>query len=288
MYEENGFYTVSADELKKYIADKRESEYALIDVRQPQEYAAGHLPGARLLPLPELERALPGLAATPGQVLVFYCAGGRRSRMAARLALQAKATGARVLNLEHGFGGWSGMALPGAPKLELFGAALADADQPELLLKAMDLEKAAEKLYLAIRAAASNRIVCELMDQLAPMERAHAALAYKQLGQVWDESARGPLQPFDALYAALEGKVVEGGGELDSLAPWIEQAKSGACLELAELGLEIETAAYDLYRNAADRFQDPAVRRIFLGLAEQEKAHARLFLDKLDAFLERA
>lgn len=288
MYEENGFYTVSADELKTYLTDKRESEYAIIDVRQPQEYAAGHLPGARLLPLPELERALPDLAATPGQELVFYCAGGRRSRLAARLALQTKATSGRVLNLEHGFGGWSGMALPGAPKLELFGAALHAADLPALLLKAMDLEKAAEKLYLAIRAAASNRIVCELMDQLAPMERAHAALAYKQLGQVWDEPARGPLQSFDALYDALQGKVVEGGVELDALAPWIEQAKTGSCVELAELGLEIETAAYDLYRNVADRFPDPAIKQIFLGLAEQEKAHGRLFLDKLDAFLERA
>ena len=26
----------------------------ILDVRQPNEYAAGHLPGARLIPLPEL------------------------------------------------------------------------------------------------------------------------------------------------------------------------------------------------------------------------------------------
>ncbi|UCE72517.1 MAG: rhodanese-like domain-containing protein [Nitrospiraceae bacterium] len=45
---------VSADEAKKILAEKSLDEVELIDVRQPQEFARGHLPGARLVPLPEL------------------------------------------------------------------------------------------------------------------------------------------------------------------------------------------------------------------------------------------
>lgn len=33
-------------------------EVTVLDVRQPNEYAAGHLPGAKLIPLPELSDRL--------------------------------------------------------------------------------------------------------------------------------------------------------------------------------------------------------------------------------------
>lgn len=45
---------VSADEAKKILAEKSHDAVDLIDVRQPEEFARGHLPGARLVPLPEL------------------------------------------------------------------------------------------------------------------------------------------------------------------------------------------------------------------------------------------
>ena len=39
----------------KTLIDAAASEaITILDVRQPSEYAAGHLPGARLIPLPEL------------------------------------------------------------------------------------------------------------------------------------------------------------------------------------------------------------------------------------------
>jgi sulfur-carrier protein adenylyltransferase/sulfurtransferase len=39
---------------RDYLTDKDPDEVTLLDVRQPKEYAAGHLPGAKLIPLPEL------------------------------------------------------------------------------------------------------------------------------------------------------------------------------------------------------------------------------------------
>jgi sulfur-carrier protein adenylyltransferase/sulfurtransferase len=50
--------TIDADELKKYMDQHREGTYNLVDVRQPSEYEKEHIPGAFLLPLPELANRL--------------------------------------------------------------------------------------------------------------------------------------------------------------------------------------------------------------------------------------
>jgi rhodanese-related sulfurtransferase len=39
---------------KKMIDTAASGDFTILDVRQPKEYEAGHLPGARLIPLPEL------------------------------------------------------------------------------------------------------------------------------------------------------------------------------------------------------------------------------------------
>ena len=48
----------SPDEAKKSMDRLTGDEYTLLDVRQPKEYQAGHIPGAKLIPLPELNDRL--------------------------------------------------------------------------------------------------------------------------------------------------------------------------------------------------------------------------------------
>ena len=50
----------------------------LIDVRSPQEFAAGHASGARNIPLQQLEKRLGELGGTETQIGV-YCRSGARS-----------------------------------------------------------------------------------------------------------------------------------------------------------------------------------------------------------------
>jgi phage shock protein E len=61
---------------------------ALIDVRTPAEYAAGHIEGARNIPVQELAQRLSevGPKETP---VVLYCKSGARSEMAAQMLRQA-------------------------------------------------------------------------------------------------------------------------------------------------------------------------------------------------------
>lgn len=57
----------------------------LIDVREPNEWAAGHVDGAHSVPLDQL-RADPDRELSHDALLVFICAKGSRSLTAAKLA----------------------------------------------------------------------------------------------------------------------------------------------------------------------------------------------------------
>ena len=39
---------------RSFISEQKEGEYTLLDVRQPKEYEGSHIPGAVLIPLPQL------------------------------------------------------------------------------------------------------------------------------------------------------------------------------------------------------------------------------------------
>lgn len=53
----------------------------LVDVRTPEEFAAGHLPGAVNIPVDELPRRFAELGS-PEKPLVIYCRSGARSSRA--------------------------------------------------------------------------------------------------------------------------------------------------------------------------------------------------------------
>jgi rhodanese-related sulfurtransferase len=80
----------------------------IVDVRESGEWATGHLPGARLVPLSELRETT--RASLPRDGVLFVCAAGVRSETAARLALQNGLT--KVYNLAGGTRGWQRAGLP--------------------------------------------------------------------------------------------------------------------------------------------------------------------------------
>lgn len=50
--------SINADKAKTIIEGHEEGAYTLLDVRQPGEYEAEHIPGAKLIPLPGLKESL--------------------------------------------------------------------------------------------------------------------------------------------------------------------------------------------------------------------------------------
>jgi rhodanese-related sulfurtransferase len=77
----------------------------VIDVRDPAEWARGHVPGARLVELAAVRSA-----NLPSEGILFVCAGGVRSQTAARYALERGVT--RVYSLTGGTQSWIKAGLP--------------------------------------------------------------------------------------------------------------------------------------------------------------------------------
>lgn len=50
--------SMKSKEAQKFIAGKNQDEYTLLDVRQPGEYEKNHIPGAKLIPIAELDKRL--------------------------------------------------------------------------------------------------------------------------------------------------------------------------------------------------------------------------------------
>ncbi|MFC6618427.1 rhodanese-like domain-containing protein [Deinococcus radiophilus] len=79
----------------------------IIDVRTPEEFAAGHIEGAQLLPLGELEGRMAELPKD-GELYVV-CRSGSRSAQASELLTQA---GRSVTNVDGGMLAWEAAGLP--------------------------------------------------------------------------------------------------------------------------------------------------------------------------------
>ena len=99
---------ITADEV--HALQKEGKEFALIDVREPDEFRGGYIPGAEhvsrgFLEL-KIEQAVPG-RETP---IVAYCAGGVRSLLAGQVLQEM---GYRdVRSMAGGYGKWKDLGLP--------------------------------------------------------------------------------------------------------------------------------------------------------------------------------
>lgn len=82
----------------------------LIDVREDNEWQAGHARGARHIGKGILERDIEGLIADPEAEIILYCAGGFRSILAADALQQLGYR--RVSSMAGGFRAWAGAGLP--------------------------------------------------------------------------------------------------------------------------------------------------------------------------------
>ena len=61
----------------------------LLDVRSPEEYREGHIPGAVNIPYDELEQRLAEVSAGKEDEIVVYCRSGRRAGIAEAFLLAA-------------------------------------------------------------------------------------------------------------------------------------------------------------------------------------------------------
>lgn len=100
---------VPADEL---LARAREGLVTVLDVRPPEEYAAGHLPGAVNIPLSQLEQHLDDL--DPSTEVVAYCRGPH-CVLAFDAVARLREQGFEARRLDGGLPEWRLAGLPVEP-----------------------------------------------------------------------------------------------------------------------------------------------------------------------------
>ena len=73
------YYTISQNELTHYL---QKPDTTLIDLRTPEAFQKGHIPGASNIPYPQLYTK--SLSAFSREIIILYCDRGNQSLLAAR------------------------------------------------------------------------------------------------------------------------------------------------------------------------------------------------------------
>lgn len=266
MIEDDEFKEISFEEFEQYRAANKETDFLVVDVRQEREYTAGHVPGAKLIPLNILGNHLSELALDKD--LFFYCHSGARSEVAGIMAAESGRDPQKTYNITGGFRSYQGHSLEGFPRLRVFDYQESD---DRLLYQAMELEKAAERFYETILSFAPDEKFTAPLEELAKAEIAHARTIYSY----WKQTVDNP-GPFEDLYAALKDDILENGQPLSEVTAALHANKEIAWTDVIEMALNIEIQAYDLYRTMADRRGKGRAQDAFLSIAQMEKSHMKL------------
>ena len=76
----NSYRQISMEEAVEMM--KKESGYIILDVRRPDEFATGHIPGAINVPNEEIGTTEISELPNKSQLILVYCRSGRRSKEA--------------------------------------------------------------------------------------------------------------------------------------------------------------------------------------------------------------
>lgn len=90
---ENAYTKISAEEAKEIMDDT--NNFVIVDVREADEYAAGHIKGALLIPYGEIGEKAGEELPDKEQIVLVYCRSGRRSAIAAQTLVELGYTDVR-------------------------------------------------------------------------------------------------------------------------------------------------------------------------------------------------
>ncbi len=254
--------SMDVPEAQKLINDVSARDLNIVDVRQSKEYEQGHIPGSRLVPLPELGDRLDEL--DPEQSTLVYCATGMRSSSAAQiLARQGYKT---VYNLEGGFKAWNGEAAVGP---ETFGLELFSGSESlkDLIIIAYGLEHGLQELYESMQPKVENREVLELFEKLAKIEGRHKERLFREYQKLDADIA--DEKDFEE---QLVIRTLEGGLSTEEVLNRIQPLQDSVP-RILDLVMSVEAQALDLYQRAAGRQPDKEGRAFLEQLVDEEKSH---------------
>ena len=255
---------ITTEEVKRYLDDHVVETYNLIDVRQDWEYEEFHLPGARLIPLPELPDRMDEIDIN--KPTLVYCALGGRSSSAANLM---SGQGVKeTYNMLGGITAWENEYAVGPQALGMI--YFSGEETPlEILALAYAMEANLDVFYSEMGSSAKSEIA-EMFDRLLKFEKGHKAKVFN-MARSLDPSLKAQ-EDMEKRYsvAALEGGM--------TAAEFMEQndeylkTPKGA----VEAAMMFEVQALDLYMRYSEKAEKSESIELLHQLAQEEKSHLRL------------
>lgn len=252
----------TADQAKKFITQTPGDRFTLLDVRQPEEYAAGHIPGALLVPLGDLPKRMSEI--NQDKPVLVYCAIGGRSRVAAQM--MAEEGFGKVYDLAGGFKGWGKEKAigPEGLGLHLFSG---NESPAETLVAAYGLEAGLRDFYLSTAPRIKNENARRLFEQLAAIEEKHQNRILDTYRKITASEISKPDFEQRIVTSAMEGGLTTE-EYVNLYQPDMENP-----VEVISLAMAIEAQALDLYHRAAFRSASPETRKVLTGIADEERSH---------------
>ena len=257
---------------KKFMAEHPEGSYTLLDVRQPAEYEAEHIPGAKLIPLPGLKDQLSQLDKQK-PVLVYWASGGR-SLAAAQLLSGLDFN--QIYNLKGGIKAWQGGKAEGPQELNL-DLVRGDETPPEMIALAYGMEMGLGIFYHSLIDTAEDAELKTLFAKLAEIEGHHKQRLFDLLAEI-----DPPDKDIAAYEADIKPSILEGGFKLDEFMQKNESYLQTVS-DVLDVAMMLETQALDLYLRFADKNTDSGSQNVLFKLADEEKSH----LEALGQLIEK-
>lgn len=256
---------MSAKQAKEYLDAHRVGDYNLVDVRQGWEYEEFHLPGAKLIPLPELADRLNEIDAD--KPTLVYCAVGGRSASAATI-LSGQGI-EEVYNVEGGAMAWQDEYAVGPKELGL--VYLSGSETPlRIVTVAYSMERSLGAFFLQMASSAARAEIVDIFRQLARFERDHQTalfnIAMHLDPSLKDEEELGNRAALDALEGGITAEAF-----MERNKDYLQTSRG-----VIEAAMMIEAQALDLYMRYAHKTDNKEAEKLLHRLAEEEKIHLKL------------
>ncbi len=257
---------ISPDEVRKFMAGHDPGEYQLLDVRQLKEYQKEHIPGAVLIPVKELSERCDEL--DPEKPVFVYCHSGVRSKAASQLLLGHNFP--HIFNMTGGIIAYNGGKATGGPDfgMDLF----VSGEFEDAFRMSYAMEEGLQQLYLVLVDLCDDEEVKALLDRLAIFEEGHKSKLKAKFPNVG--------QGEDCAPESLEG----GFGKEQIVAHF--QGRDFSVDAVIQLGMMLETQAFDLYFRLAEKADDPETEKFFKFMQTEEKQHLGFLSREYDRILQ--
>ena len=254
--------TMNVDQAKEWFIGNKGSEFIILDVRQPEEYRSGHLPGAVFIPLPDLINKVGEL--DHAKPIIAYCRSGNRSRAAAAFLLSDGFS--KVYSMDGGITAWNGQVATGSYNEGLSmleGRETAE----ELISLAMALEEGSRMFYVNVEELTLDTEAKNVLKTIAEAEEKHKTQILQAYKLITGENLTDDILNREPLRG-----IMEGGVRIDEVVSFLK-GPDKTLLDILEVSMQLEINSLDLYIKILRNIEDAGAKKVFDILIEEEKNH---------------